>query len=287
MNDVREIDAYIAKQISMGDIRTKNTIMDRNTKELLPRRSAILKLEKMLRGFNSGMDPRWVAILGLRGVGKTTMISQLFQSIECNPAHKVYISLDDAKNVLGANISDINGINTSGNGIGHDLRLIIDENPKTSYTINRYFQADPNSYTTGTVRFKLPKLPDGKHTLTFHAWDLLNNSTTLTADFEVVTGLKPVIMNVTNYPNPVKTETKFLVGHNRPEVILESKLDVYDLSGRHVFSKRYTDVENIKWNLKDNNGGIVQGGVYIYKISIKTTNSEFVSKANKIIVLGQ
>ncbi len=186
-----------------------------------------------------------------------------------------------------ANISDINGINTSGNGIGHDLRLVIDDNTKTAYTLNHYFQADVNSYTSGTVHFKIPKLPDGKHTLTFHAWDLLNNSTTTTIDFEVVTGLEPVIFNISNYPNPVQSETKFVVNHNRPEVVLEAILDIYDLSGRAIYSQSYNNVENIKWDLKTNNGHKVKAGAYIYKISIKTTNSKFVSKANKIIVIGQ
>ncbi len=186
-----------------------------------------------------------------------------------------------------AKLSDINGINTSGNGIGHDLRLIIDDNSETSYTLNHHFQADPNSYTAGTVYFKIPKLTNGKHTLTFHAWDLLNNSTSVSFDFEVVEGLKPTIFNVSNYPNPVKNYTKFIVTHNRPEVILESTLNVYDLSGRQIYSKSYNGTENISWDLKNKNGNQVQQGVYIYKISIKTTNSKFVSKSNKIIVIGQ
>ncbi len=186
-----------------------------------------------------------------------------------------------------AKIADINGVNTSGNGIGHDLRLIIDDNPTTSYTLNRHYQADPNSYTSGTVRFKIPKLSEGKHTLTFHAWDLLNNSTSKSVDFEVVAGLEPTIFGVSNYPNPVKSYTKFVIAHNRPEVILESNLDIYDLSGRHIYSKSYSNSEDIRWDLKESSGSRVQPGAYIYKISIKTTNSKFVSKANKIIVLEQ
>lgn len=132
MTDAQEIDAYIAKQIRIGDVRTKNAIIDRTTKKLLPKRSAILALKKTLRSFQSGNDPRWVAILGLRGVGKTTMISQLFQSIECDPTHKIYLSLDDAKNVLGASISEIiqgyeRFLDINFEELDHPLYIFLDE----------------------------------------------------------------------------------------------------------------------------------------------------------------
>ncbi|MDD5184897.1 MAG: type IX secretion system sortase PorU, partial [Paludibacter sp.] len=49
-----------------------------------------------------------------------------------------------------ADISDIDGINTVGSGIGHDVMLTIDHDPAQSYILNEYFQAAPNSYTDGT-----------------------------------------------------------------------------------------------------------------------------------------
>ena len=186
-----------------------------------------------------------------------------------------------------AHISDINGINTVGSGIGHDLRLVVDDNPVTSYTLNDYFEAETNSYQAGTVRMKLPQLAAGKHTLTFHCWDLLNNSTTVTLDFEVVPGLTPEIFNVYNYPNPVRTGTTFVIEHDRPQVILETSVEVFDISGRLVYFRNQSNAENLKWDLSDNTGKKVQPGVYLYRISVKTPNSEQTSKANKIIVLGQ
>lgn len=186
--------------------------------------------------------------------------------------------------VFFAQISDKNGINTSGNGIGHDLRVVIDENSSTSYTVNEYFQAAPDSYTTGAVRYKIPALPEGKHTLTFYAWDLLNNSATASLDFEVVKGLTPDIFNVSCYPNPASKSTRFVVAHDRPETVLETTIEVYNLIGRKIWSKTQNTVENFTWNLEDSTGTKVQRGVYLYRISIKTQNSNFTSKANKIIV---
>ena len=186
-----------------------------------------------------------------------------------------------------AGISDINGINTVGSGIGHDLRLVIDDDPTTSYTLNDYFEAETNNYKAGSVRYKIPTLTQGKHSLTFHSWDLLNNSSQAKLDFEVVTGLSPTIFNVYNYPNPIRSQTRFVVVHDRPETILETTVDLFDLTGRKIWTTKQNSVENLKWNLQDTSLNQVKPGIYLYKISIKTTNSEMTSKANKIIVLGQ
>jgi len=134
---------------------------------------------------------------------------------------------------------------------------------------------------------KLPLMAAGKHTLTFHCWDLLNNSTTSTLDFEVVPGLTPEIFQVYNYPNPVRNATTFMIEHDRPQVILETKVDIFDISGRIIFTINQSNSDNLTWDLKDSTGKKVQPGVYLYRISVKTTNSELTSKANKIIVLGQ
>lgn len=104
---MQEIDAYVSQQMSISDVRTKNAITDRATKKKFPRRSAILKLEKLLRSFQAGQDPRWIAILGLRGVGKTTMISQLFQAIKCDQKHKIFVSIDNAKDTLEIGVMEI------------------------------------------------------------------------------------------------------------------------------------------------------------------------------------
>lgn len=189
--------------------------------------------------------------------------------------------------IFVANIFDENGINTVGSGIGHDLKLVVDHNPHTTFTVNEFFEADEGSYQSGQVKFKLPTLEKGKHTLTFYAWDLLNNSTSVTIDFEVVPGLVPEIFSVSNYPNPVRTSTKFVIEHDRPETVLESHLQIFDLAGRKIFDKQYSNSDNMRWDLQDSSGSTVSPGVYIYKISIKTLNSEFTSKANKVIVVGQ
>lgn len=188
-----------------------------------------------------------------------------------------------------ANISDIHGINTVGSGIGHDLMLTIDEDPSQSFVINDNFQAESNSFSTGSVRYKLPEMKNGKHTLNFKAWDLLNNSTSNSIEFEVVKGLTPEIFKVYNYPNPVKTTntTTIIVENDRPETILNTYVEVFDIAGRKIWSKSQSNADNITWNLVTDNGSKAKTGIYFYRVNIKTTNSDVCSKTNKMLIVEQ
>jgi hypothetical protein len=44
-----------------------------------------------------------------------------------------------------------------------------------TYSLNSYFVQNPGDYTSGTLAFKIPSLPAGKHTLLLRAWDVMNN----------------------------------------------------------------------------------------------------------------
>lgn len=89
-------------------------------------------------------------------------------------------------------LSDESGINTTGNGLGHDIVAIIDGNESTTYTLNNYYQQSVGDYRSGTITYTLPTLSAGKHTLVVRAFDTLNNLGEQAYSFEVVTGLKLV-----------------------------------------------------------------------------------------------
>jgi len=189
--------------------------------------------------------------------------------------------------VLIANVSDIDGVNTVSSGIGHDITLTVDQDPVQTYIINDYFQASTNSYTDGVINYKLPTLQNGKHTLNLRVWDLLNNSTNVSTNFEVVKGLTPEIFTIYNYPNPVKAQTRIFINHDRPETILYTTVDIFDLTGRKIWSFTQSNADNITWNLIDNNGQKVKTGIYLYRVSIKTKNSDITSKTNKMLIVEQ
>ena len=182
-----------------------------------------------------------------------------------------------------ADISDEHGINTVGSGIGHDLLLVIDNDPKQTYVLNNYFTANSNSYQQGLVSYKMSQQSEGAHSLMFRAWDLFNNSSTATLNFQVVKDLGPQIYDVLTYPNPVPCTGVLHIDiiHDQPNEAIETLIHVYDISGKRVYTYQQMGTQSITWNM----GSIgLSAGIYIYQINIKTPTSEYTSQAGKIII---
>jgi hypothetical protein len=102
------------------------------------------------------------------------------------------ISYTNETPTLRIELSDESGINTTGNGLGHDIVAIIDNNEATTYTLNSYYTQAVGDYRSGMVTYTLPTLPAGKHSLVIRAFDTLNNMGAQAYSFEVVTGLTQV-----------------------------------------------------------------------------------------------
>ena len=191
-----------------------------------------------------------------------------------------------------AQLEDANGINTVGNGIGHDLTLIINGQAGLTYALNDYFTPAPGDFTRGTVRFSIPGLPEGNHTLQFRAWDLMNNSSTSTLDFEVVKGLRPGLFSIETTHSPARDNTTFILSHNRPGSTLDVTITVYDFSGRPLWihTERGMSADNyyyVDWDLCSNGGQRLAPGVYIYSGSITSGDSKESTKSQKIVILAQ
>ena len=189
-----------------------------------------------------------------------------------------------------AQLNDEDGINAAGSGIGHDLQLIIDGEMTRTYSLNDYFQYDFGSYTSGTIGFSIPALSYGEHKLLFRAWDVLNNSSTAELTFNVVKGLEPLFFDVEATKNPATTATSFRILHDRTCSDIDVVLDVFDFSGRHLWSHTENGVplDNsyaIDWDLTIDGGRRLQTGVYLYRIRIASDGSTYASKAKKLIVL--
>lgn len=190
-----------------------------------------------------------------------------------------------------AQVSDPSGINTTGNGIGHDLQLVIDGSPQMTYTLNDNFSYDFGSYTSGSTYYSIPSLDPGDHRLQFRAWDILNNSTTSELRFRVVKGLEPTILSVAATANPASTTTTFIVGHDRMGTAMDVTLEVFDTSGRILWRHDETGVSGASpytytWDLTTASGFRLQTGVYLYRVRLCSDGSEQATKAKKLIVVG-
>jgi hypothetical protein len=114
-----------------------------------------------------------------------------------------------------AKITDKDGINAAGSGIGHDLKLVIDGDMSKTYVLNSNFTYDFGTYTSGSTYYSIPQLEPGKHELTFRAWDIQNNSSMVKLRFNVMKALSPALFDVGVTANPAKTSTTFIISHDR------------------------------------------------------------------------
>lgn len=191
-----------------------------------------------------------------------------------------------------AEITDKDGINTTGSGIGHDLMLTIDGDADKTYVLNDNFSYDFGSYTSGSTYYSIPELEPGMHTLRFKAWDIMNNLTTTELTFNVVSGLRPGLIDINCTANPARTSTTFIINHDRAGSNLDVEIEVFDMSGRPLWKHKESGVSannnyTVDWDLTGSNGGKLQTGVYIYRVKIGGSGSDMVSKAKKLIIISR
>lgn len=190
-----------------------------------------------------------------------------------------------------AQVTDKDGINAAGNGIGHDMELIIDGELARTYILNHDFQYDFGDYRSGSVGYSIPALADGPHKLLFRTWDMLNNSSTAELSFTVDSKAQPSLFSVTCISKPTASVAQFAVNHDRTGSEIEVVLEVYDMSGRLLWSQSETGVPTgqtyiIDWDMTASNGHRLQTGVYLYRVLIGSKGESKASKAQKMIVIG-
>lgn len=178
-----------------------------------------------------------------------------------------------------AEMYDEHGINTAGSGIGHDMMLIVDNNPNQSYNTNEYFRFDMNSYQSGMLSYLLPELEDGMHTLSLRAWDLLNNSSTESLRFEVVHGLEMNILSIASYIR--EGQMHIFVQYDQPDQLLSTEVFIYNIAGQLVRSHKQNGADELSIDLKEAN---IFSGLYLYNVVITTEGGIHTSKAGKILV---
>ncbi len=193
--------------------------------------------------------------------------------------------------LLFAILNDFSGINTVGNGIGHDIVAVLDEQTNQSVNLNEYYSADIDNYQSGKVSYPFYSLNKGHHSLRLKVWDVFNNSSEKTIDFYVTEAEDFTLSDLINYPNPFTNSTAFYFQHNRAGEFLQVELQIFDLSGRKVASIQdnlYDDgyrVGPINWDGTTNFGEKLGAGIYIYRFNVIAQDGSLQTKAEKLIIL--
>lgn len=215
---------------------------------------------------------------------------------------EINLYLNDTKFVFGgltnenpdlySILKDANGINTVGNGIGHDITAVLDANTEKSIVLNDYYQSDLNSYKSGTIRYPFADIAEGKHTLKLKVWDVYNNSSESYTEFVVAKSAELALSHVLNYPNPFTTKTQFYFEQNQCCQMLDVQVQVFSVSGKlvksisqFVYAEGYRSAP-IEWDGRDDFGDKIGRGVYLYRVKIKTSDGSTAEKYEKLVILN-
>ena len=190
---------------------------------------------------------------------------------------------------LLAVVSDENGINTIGNGIGHDITAVLDGNTAEPYILNEYYESDINTFKSGYIWFPFSMLSPGEHSLSVKVWDVFNNSSDAVIRFVVHSSGVMVISKSYNYPNPFSEYTDIVFEHNQQYADFKTTAEIYSLSGRLVNVIEQTAQQDgfvsvpLRWNGLDAQGNKVPAGMYVYHLTILTSNGQFAQTTGKMM----
>ena len=237
-------------------------------------------------GYNSNV------IIGGTADNAPTDVAGPLVDVYMNDETFVFGGLTDENPVLLIKLIDSSGINALGNAVGHDITATLDDDQQTTLKLNEYYESDLDKYQSGSVAYPLADVAEGRHTVTVKAWDVYNNSGDGYTEFVVAATADLALSHVLNYPNPFTTSTSFWFEHNRPGDVLDVKVEIFTVSGKRIktiqqqVSTEGYRVDNIEWDGLDDYGDNIGKGVYIYKITVRSTSDN--SKANefqKLVIL--
>ena len=176
------------------------------------------------------------------------------------------------------NLQDETGLNTTGTGIGHKLKGILDDNPSNEIDFTNSFVGDIDAEgKSGKVNYKVTNFELGEHKINVTAWDVYNNPSQQISYFTVVNSEDVVLKDVVNYPNPFSNNTTFLFQHNIIEPI-NVKIKIYTIAGRLIKNiEQYNILDKfvkVDWDGRDEDGSEIANGTYLYKVIIKSIDGK-------------
>ena len=193
--------------------------------------------------------------------------------------------------ILIANLSDPSGINTVGGGIGHEIIGILDENESEVILLNNFYSADPNTFTSGRVRYPIENLSPGEHSLTLRVWDGANNPSQVTTNFRVAESPQDALGRIANIPNPFREGTQFFVNHNQAGKPLHIQVQVYTMTGQRVWAQQEeflaigNNFQGMDWDGRDFQGNSLVPGIYLYEVTVTDRDTEQAAREVERLVI--
>ena len=233
--------------------------------------------------------------LYLGGIDEDAVIDDIGPDIELFLNSNSFNTKDVVTNspVMLAYIKDDQGVNSTGNGLGRDIVMTLDNDYSASTVMNEYFQIDLNTYKSGEIVYPFNGLEQGWHTLTIKAWDLQNNSSEKTIEFYVDDAAEIQLAQVLNYPNPFFDNTRFEFVHNKSGSVIDVVIRIYNLYGDFIIelSNGSPDQTNmpdpIIWDGRNENGNEVAAGIYVYTITVSDSYGNVTVQQQKLFKINE
>nr|MBN2276738.1 type IX secretion system sortase PorU [candidate division Zixibacteria bacterium] len=234
------------------------------------------------------------------GLADSIEVSSTIVSTEDSDGPEIRYSFSDRENfvsgdriasgsILNIALTDGSGINLTG-GTGHGIDLTIDGDTENIIGLTDLFEYNSGSFTSGEIRYYPGSLPVGRHRFKIKAWDNANNSSVVEFDAELVETGKMQVSEVMNYPNPMTDKTMFSFALTADARLVS--LEIFTLSGKKIKYFEENSVpddyyEFYEWDGRDDDGDRVAAGVYIYKVTAFSMDSEEVVESfGKVVVLN-
>ena len=190
-------------------------------------------------------------------------------------------TLVNPNSTLIVKLFDVNGLNTTGTGVGHKLEGILNGQDNNPLDFTNYFTGYLDAGgKSGQINFPLNNLnlSSGNYSLKVVAWDVFNNYASKTANFTVVNGNGLIIQDVYNYPDPFAYNTTFTFQQNL-NFPVNVKVKVFTVAGRLVREIEKQGISNkfvkVDWDGRDQNGDLLANGTYLYKIIVNTVDGMY------------
>jgi uncharacterized protein YxjI len=201
-----------------------------------------------------------------------------------NTPPEIELFINDASFVAGgitgpdialvALLRDESGISTSNSDDGEELTIILDDTLQVN--AGNYYVAASDTYKSGWVTYPFKNLSIGTHNIKVQVWDVHGNFNEGEIEFHVIDGNEINIENLRNYPNPFREQSTFTLEHNRAGDDLEISIEVISTTGRLIKKISYiiedspTRITGLEWDSSEQNGSNILGGVYIFKVGVRS-----------------
>jgi uncharacterized protein len=149
---------YLQEQIAQADFRARAYVFnDRNEKN--PNRNCFVKLKMHTQNYLQGQrELRWLIIPGFRGVGKTTLLAQLYYATSNPEVNKLFLSIDEIVQILGFSLADVLSVyeeilGTSFERLQKPVLLFLDEvhyDPQWGITLKTIFDRTKMVFVVST-----------------------------------------------------------------------------------------------------------------------------------------